>query len=161
PLGLPAKPIVTAAEAVGLIPNGATIAVGGAGAGHALPDLLLKALGDRFRSTGSPRRLTLLHPFGVGNAKTLGLAPVAEPDMLQRVVGGHWSLAPTMARLAAENAFEAYCLPAGVIVQLFHTAAAGSPGWMTHVGLKTFVDPRLQGGKLNTKAQEDLVELVE
>ena len=144
-----------------MIPDGAAIAVGGAGAGHALPDLLLRALGDRFRSTGSPRGLTLMHPFGVGNAKTLGLEHVAEPKMLRRVVGGHWSLAPTMARLAAENAFEAYCLPAGVIVQLFHTAAAGSPGWMTHVGLKTFVDPRLQGGKLNAKARLDLVELVE
>lgn len=155
------KPVLTAAEAVARIPDGATVAIGGAGAGHALPDVLLRALGERFRSTQSPKELTLFHPFGVGNAADRGLEHVAEPQMLKRVVGGHWSLAPTMARLAGENAFEAYCLPAGVIVQLYHAAAAGSPGWMTHVGLKTFVDPRLQGGKLNEKAQEPLVELVE
>ncbi|MBI1354300.1 MAG: hypothetical protein GC160_08135 [Acidobacteria bacterium] len=158
---MPQKPQLSAAEAVALIPSGATIAVGGAGAGHALPDLLLEALGDRFRGSGSPTELTFFHPFGVGNQKDRGLEHVAEPGMIRRVVGGHWSLAPTMARLAEEDAFEAYCLPAGVIVQLYHAAAAGSPGWMTHVGLQTFVDPRLQGGKLNARARQDLVELVE
>ena len=161
PFCLQPKPVITAAEAVARIPDGATVAIGGAGAGHALPDILLRALGERFRATGGPTGLTFLHPFGVGNANNLGLEHVAEPRMIRRVVGGHWSLAPTMAKLAAENAFEAYCLPAGVIVQLFHTAAAGSPGWMTHVGLKTFVDPRQQGGRLNAKAQDALVELVE
>jgi propionate CoA-transferase len=60
-----------------------------------------------------------------------------------------------------ENRFAAYCLPAGVIVQLFHCAAAGSPGWMTHVGLHTFIDPRLEGGKLNAKATANVVERVE
>jgi propionate CoA-transferase len=85
---------------------------------------------------------------------------MAYPEMYRRVVGGHWSMAPSMAKLAAENAFEAYCLPAGVLVQLFHAAAAGSPGWLTHVGLHTFIDPRLEGGKLNAKARDDLVELV-
>ncbi len=155
------KPVVTAEEAVSQIPDGATIGIGGSGAGHAIPDLLLKALGERFRRTGHPRELTLVHAFGVGNQKDRGLEHMAFPGMYKRVVGGHWSMAPSMAKLAAENAFEAYCLPAGVITQLFHTAAAGSPGWLTHVGLETFIDPRLEGGKLNGRATEDLVELVE
>lgn len=70
-------------------------------------------------------------------------------------------MAPRMAQLAAENRFAAYCLPAGVMVQLFHCAAAGSPGWFSHAGLNTFVDPRVEGGRLNAKATEDLVEYVE
>lgn len=155
------KPVVSAAEAVAKIPDGVTIGIGGSGAGHAVPDLLLKALGDRFRESGRPRKITLLHAFGVGDQGSRGLQHVAYPDMYRRVVGGHWSMQPTMAKLAVENAFEAYCLPAGVVTQLFHTAAAGSPGWLTHVGLHTFIDPRLEGGKLNAKATEDLVELVE
>ena len=64
-------------------------------------------------------------------------------------------MAPDMAKLAADDQFAAYCLPAGVMVQLFHCAAAGSPGWMTHVGLDTFVDPRREGGKLNARATEN------
>ena len=76
---MPPKPQLTASEAVALIPSGSTIAVGGAGAGHALPDLLLKALGDRFRSTDAPTGLTLFHPFGVGNQKDRGLAARRSP----------------------------------------------------------------------------------
>ena len=155
------KPVVSASEAVSRIPDGAGVAVGGAGAGHALPDILLRALGERFRATKQPTGLTLIHPFGVGNQAGLGLEHVALPEMYRRVIGGHWSLAPTMAKLAAENAFPAYCLPAGVMVQLFRCAAAGSPGWMTHVGLETFVDPRREGGRLNEKASETLVELTQ
>jgi propionate CoA-transferase len=154
------KPIVSADDAARLIEDGRTVAVGGSGAGHAIPDLLLRALGRRFAETGRPRDLTLLHAFGVGNQRDRGLEHMAFAGMYRRVIGGHWSMAPSMAKLAAQNAFEAYCLPAGVMVQLFHAAAAGSPGWLTRVGLHTFIDPRLEGGKLNARATEDLVELV-
>ena len=157
----PAKLFTTAADAVAQIPDGACVAIGGSGSGHAIPDALLAALGERFRATGSPRGITLLHAFGVGDQRGRGLQHVAEPRMLRRVVGGHWSMSPKMADLARENAFPAYCLPAGAMVQMFHCAAAGSPGWTTHVGLHTFIDPRLQGGRLNAKATEALVELVE
>ena len=155
-----APEVLAAEEAVALIQDGQSVAIGGSGSGHAIPDKLLEALGRRFRETSHPRQLTLIHAFGVGNQKDRGLQHMAYPGMYKRVVGGHWSMAPAMAKLVEENHFAAYNVPAGVVVQLFHTAAAGSPGWMTHVGLHTFMDPRLQGGKLNDKATEDIVELI-
>ena len=155
------KPVETAQEAVRRIPSDTCVAIGGSGAGHAVPDTLLRHLGDQHRNTGSPTGLTLLHPFGVGDQQSRGLQQAAVPGMYRRVIGGHWSMAPRMAQLAARNEFAAYCLPAGVMVQLFHCAAAGSPGWFSHVGLKTFIDPRLAGGRLNAKAEENLVEYVE
>lgn len=155
------RPVVSADEAVSQIPDGATVAVGGSGSGHAIPDMLLAALGRRFRHSGHPNNITLVHPFGVGNQKDRGFEHIAFGEMYRAVIGGHWSMAPSMAKLAMDDHFPAYCLPAGVIVQLFHCAAAGSPGWMTHVGLHTFVDPRQEGGKLNAKATAEVVELVE
>ena len=155
------KPVVSAEQAVARISDRSSVAIGGSGAGHAVPDILLRALGERFRDSRKPTGLTLIHPFGVGDQQTRGLQQMAYPEMYRKVIGGHWSMAPAMAKLAAENQFPAYCLPAGVMVQLFHCAAAGSPGWMTHVGLDTFVDPRREGGKLNAKATESLVEYVE
>ncbi len=154
------KPIVSADEAVTRIADGATVAIGGSGSGHAVPEKLLAALGRRFREQGRPSGLTLVHPFGVGNQKDRGLQHLAHPGMFRRVVGGHWSMSPAMAQLAVDNCFEAYCLPAGVIIQLFQAAAAGWPGVLTHVGLETFIDPRLEGGKLNQSAKDDLVELI-
>jgi acyl CoA:acetate/3-ketoacid CoA transferase len=155
------KPTLSAEDAAARIPEGATVAIGGSGSGHCIPDAVLAALGERFRQTQHPNRLTLVHAFGVGDQKSRGLQHLAQAGMFRRVVGGHWSMAPAMGKLAAANDFEAYNVPAGVVVQLFHAAAAGSPGWITHVGLGTFMDPRLEGGKLNARAQEDIVELME
>jgi propionate CoA-transferase len=155
------KPALRAEEAVVRIPDGATVAIGGSGSGHCIPDVVLAALGRRFAETRHPNHLTLVHAFGVGDRKTRGLQHLAHAGMFRRVVGGHWSMAPAMGKLAAANDFEAYNVPAGVVVQLFHAAAAGSPGWITHVGLGTFMDPRLEGGKLNARAQQDIVELME
>ncbi len=151
--------VVTAAEAVAHIQDGQTIVIGGSGAGHSIAEQLLAALGRRFRSTGSPQDLTLVHPFGVGNQKDRGLEHVADPRLIRRVIGGHWSMSPSMARLAAENKIEAYNLPSGIIVQLLGAWTAGSPGWISEIGLDTFIDPRLEGGKLNAAAKEDLVEV--
>jgi propionate CoA-transferase len=155
------KPIVTAEEAAARIEDGQTIAIGGSGSGHSIAEQVLAALGRRFRQTGSPRGLTLVHPFGVGNQKDRGLEHLADPRLIRRVIGGHWSMSPSMARLAAENKIEAYNLPAGIIVQLLGAAAAASPFFVSEIGLETFVDPRLEGGKLNAAAKEDLVELIE
>ena len=154
------KPIVTPDEGAALVRSGKTVAIGGSGAGHAIPERMLEALGRRFRASGEPRGLQLIHPFGVGNQAERGLERMAHPEMYRRIVGGHWSMSPSMAKLAGRNLFEAYCLPAGVIVQLFHAAAAASAGYMTEIGLNTFVDPRLEGGKLNEITTQDIVELV-
>lgn len=53
--------------AVSLIGTGATVASAGV-IGWVTPDVVLKALGDRFRKTGTPRDLTFYFPCGTGDA---------------------------------------------------------------------------------------------
>lgn len=152
--------IITAAHAAELIQDDHTVCIGGGGAGHAVPDEILRALGQRFRKSGKPEHLTVLHPCGIGDSDSLGLNHIAYPEMLKRVIGGFYGNAPKMVELAMNNQYEGYNFPQGVLSHLTRAIAAGEPGLLTKTGLHTFVDPRYEGGKVNSAASEDLVELV-
>lgn len=152
---------MSAAEAALLLRDGDTLLIGGSGGGHAVPDALLAAIGDRFRQSGQPRGITALHPVGLGDGRTRGAGHLAQEGLLKRVVSGTFVNSPGIARLALEDKIEAYTLPQGSLSQLMREMAAGRPGLMTRIGLHSFADPRLEGGRQSPSAREDLVELVQ
>ena len=139
--------------------DGATIALTGSGI-FLEADELLRALESAFLTTGHPRDLTIVHTFGVGDGGKSGLSRLAHEGMVRRVIGGHWSWSSEMQRLARENLIEAYSFPAGVIATLMREIGAKRPGLVTRIGLGTFADPRLDGGRCNERARDALVEVV-
>ncbi|MDR3230711.1 MAG: 3-oxoacid CoA-transferase [Synergistaceae bacterium] len=153
------KPIITAAEAAQWVKDNDVITSGGF-VGSCMPEALTKALEKRFLDTGSPKKLTLIYAAGQGNRDGSGADHYAHDGMLKRVIGGHFNLAPALGKLAIENKVEAYNLPQGVIAQLYRDIAGHKLGTLTHVGLNTFADPRIEGGKLNSVTKEDIVEVV-
>ncbi len=151
--------IISTDAAMRLIRDNDTIALSGF-VGTGCPEELALAVEKRFLETGTPHDLTLVYIAGPGDGNTKGANHFAREGLVKRVIGGHWGMTPRLATLAMENKVEAYCFPQGVICQLFRDIAAGRPGIITAVGLHTFVDPRIAGGRVNEGTTRELVEVI-
>lgn len=153
--------VITLEQAVAMIPDGACCGIGGfIGSGH--PQEFSVGIEESFLKTGHPRDLTIMFSAGIGDGTDrLGLNKIGYEGLLKRIIGGHWGLIPKLQRLVFENKVEGYNLPLGTISLMFRDIAGHRPGTFTKVGLKTFVDPRLEGGKMNERTTEDLVKVVE
>lgn len=151
--------VITADEAVELIPDLATVVV------NPMPsEEIYPAFGRVFEAKGRPRNLTVVYAAGLGpfSAERKGMNHFAYPGLLRRVIAGHVGLNHLLIKMIASNQCEAYNLPQGVMTQLYREMASHRPGLVTKIGLGTFVDPRQEGGKMNecTREAEDLVELI-
>lgn len=135
---------MSARDAVGLIRSGSTVVVSG-NISMVVPEMVLRALGERFRDTGQPRDLALILPTRAGwkADPPTGLEHLAQPGLVRRVVTSTWSLrdSPGWTRMAVEGGYEAYSYPMGMLFRLVRECAAGSPGFLTQVGLNTYTDP--------------------
>lgn len=153
---------ITAQEAASLIPDGATVGLAGMGlSGWA--EEVGRAIRDNFKETGHPRDLNLKQGCAMGDWKERGVTVLGEagPGLVTRWSAAHIGSAFALNKLVRSGDIQCHCLPQGVIVNLWREIAAGRPGLLTKIGLGTFVDPRIEGGKMSPQTTEDLVELVE
>ncbi|RCW23910.1 propionate CoA-transferase [Ciceribacter lividus] len=150
--------LVSAAEAVARIPDGAVVTVSSSSA-LGCPDLVLEALGKRFDDEGHPRGLTMLHPIAAGDMYGVkGIDHIARDGLISRVLAGSYPSGPSSLpmpeiwKMIVEDRIEAYNVPSGIMFDMHREAAARRPGVLTRIGLDTFVDPRREGCAMNAKA---------
>ncbi len=150
--------LVSAAEAVARIPDGAVVTVSSSSA-LGCPDLVLEALGKRFDDEGHPRGLTMLHPIAAGDMYGVkGIDHIAKDGLISRVLAGSYPSGPSnlpmpeIWKMIVEDRIEAYNVPSGIMFDMHREAAARRPGVLTRIGLDTFVDPRREGCAMNAKA---------
>lgn len=116
----------------------------------------------RYEATGEPRDLRLLFGGGPGDFYTRGLNYLHHPGMLRATIGSHYGQIPRIADRVLDNAFPGYAFPLGSISRMIRATAGNAPGFLSRVGLGTFVDPRQTGGSLNAQARaQPLLSLVE
>ncbi|WP_049734118.1 acyl CoA:acetate/3-ketoacid CoA transferase [Rhizobium ecuadorense] len=157
------KKHLTPAEAAALIPDGAVVTVSSS-SGLGCPDLMLKAIGERFDATGHPRGLTTLHPIAAGDMSGIkGVDHIARKGLLKRIIGGSYPSGPSSSeppliwQMTTNNEIAAYNIPSGILFDIHREAAAKRPGVLTKVGVDTFVDPRRQGCAMNQLASQQQV----
>ena len=152
--------VISASNAAAMIKDGATLGASALGL-SGWPEEVAIAIEKRFLASGHPAGLTFVHASGIGDWKTKGPQHFAHPGLISRWIAAHAGLSPDMARMFADGGFEAWCLPQGVISQLWREIAAHRPGLITKTGLTTFIDPRVEGGKLNKVTTKDLVKVID
>ncbi len=155
-----ASKVIDVRDAVGLVRDGATIVIGGSGAGHALPQRFIDELAAVYEAEGRPRDLTTVRVVGIGDFAERGFSQLGLKGLQKRTIGSNIGNEPRLGALVEANEIEAYSFPQGVLSELMREIAAGRPGLVTAVGLGTYVDPRQTGGKQNARTTEDLVEVV-
>ena len=146
--------IITAKEAVKHIEDGSTMAII-AMTQVSMCTAIVKEIERSFLEEGHPRDLTYLHTCGQASAgKPGGMQHIAHEGLLKRVIGGHWGQSSNMMNLITENKIEAFNLPQGQMANMFHSMALREPGKLSKVGIGTYIDPRIEGGKMNQKARD-------
>ena len=159
--------ILTARQAADLVCNGDVVSVSSS-SGLGCPDAVLAGIGQRFEETASPTALTSIHPIAAGDMSGIkGVDHLARPGLLARVIGGSYPSGPSSAeppriwQMIENEQVQAYNFPSGVIYQMHRAAAARQPGVVTKVGLESFIDPRVTGGRMNDSTPAYGVEVLD
>lgn len=155
--------LITAEAAASMLQDEMSVGVGGF-VGFGTPEELLIAIENRYIEKKEPKDLSVFFSPGIGDSGDKGLSHLGYEGLVKRAVCGHVGLAPRFRKLCADNKAECFIIPQGVCSHLLRAAAGKKPGLITHVGLKTYADPRVEGCKGNQAAIDsghEVVELIE
>ena len=159
--------VISPEQAAALIPDNSVLSVSSS-SGLGCPDLCLKAIGERFDKTGHPQNITSIHPIAAGDMYGIdGIDRIAKKGLLKRVLAGSLPSGPSSMdspaiwKMIYANEVEAYNIPSGILFHMHREAAAKRPGILTKVGMGTYVDPRLNGARMNDLTPEAVVSLKE
>ena len=160
--------IISAQQAAELISDDDHIVISGGGY-RVEPETLIEAVAERFERERHPRGLTVVaaamieRSRGGKGGKNTGLNRLARQGLMARLITSSFSRssAHELNVGIASNMFATYNFPMGTIIQWLRSISAGRSGYATPVGLGTFVDPALEGGRVNAAAAEPLCRAID
>jgi propionate CoA-transferase len=153
------KQVITAQEAAAMVQDDATLLIQGLIC-TSVPEGLIQSLATRYKETGAPKNLSLMFA-GIGDGEESGVNALAQDGLVGELQCTHLGTVPKLAAMVNDNKFPAFIMPQGVFAQLVKAIGAKKPGVITHVGLKTYADPRVEGCKVNQAAKDSGKEIVE
>ena len=122
------------------------------------PIELQTALGQRVKTSGSPKNLTYCCTAGFGDwIKDSANEDFVRYGAVKSVILGHLTSTPTTVQKILNCEIEGYNLPLGVMSKMVRAAAAGERYYITDVGLNLFIDPIYGDYRLNAISKEEYV----
>ena len=91
--------VIGVRDAVGKVRDGATIVIGGSGAGHALPQRFIDELAAVYTEEGRPRDLTTVRVVGIGDFADRGFSQLGLPGLMRRTIGSNIGNEPRLGAL--------------------------------------------------------------
>ncbi len=147
--------VIDAKEVGKLVKDNDMVAISGSG-GSGSPEALLKGVMTSFLETGHPRDIGVTCGISPGNLTNddVGMNMLAKEGLVGRAICAHLGMGRVFGNAIGSNQFPAFAVPLGVINHLYRAIAGHEVGIITHIGLGTFADPRVEGCCANEKAKQ-------
>ncbi len=146
-----------------LIKDGDMVAISGSG-GSGSPEALINSVMTSFLKTGHPFNIGVTCGISPGNLTNddVGMNMLAKKGLVGKAICAHLGMGRVFGNAIGNNQFPAFAVPLGVINHLYRSIAGHEVGVLTHIGLGTFADPRVEGCCANDKARKlkPIVEVV-
>ena len=155
--------VIDKKEVASLIKDKDMVAISGSG-GSGSPEALIRSVMDSFLNTGHPCNIGVTCGISPGNLTNddVGMNMLAKEGLVGKAICAHLGMGRVFGNAIGGNQFPAYAVPLGVINHLYRAIAGHEVGIVTHIGLGTFADPRIEGCCANEKAKklDPIVEVV-
>ena len=155
--------IINKKEVASLIKDGDMVAISGSG-GSGSPEALIRSIMDSFLKTKHPCNIGVTCGISPGNLTNddVGMNMLAKEGLVGKAICAHLGMGRVFGNAIGSNQFPAFAVPLGVINHLYRAIAGHEVGIITHIGLGTFADPRVEGCCANDKARKlkPIVEVV-
>ncbi len=143
---------ISGAEAAAIVKDDMTVCVDGF-IGFSLAEDILTEMENSYIYSGHPKKLNLINIAGIGgDGKNRGINHFAHDGFLSSLLCSNLSLGNKVYPYIENNSFSVHMMPQGVLSHMMRAISGGQVGVITHVGLNTFVDPRIDGGCINSAA---------
>ena len=155
--------VIDKKDVASLIKDGDTVVISGSG-GSGSPEALIRSVMDSYLKTSHPRNITVSCGISPGNLTNddVGMNMLAKKGLVGKAICAHLGMGKVFGNAIGNNEFPAFAVPLGVMNHLYRAIAGHEVGVVTHIGLNTFADPRIEGCCANLKAKKlkPIVEVV-
>lgn len=153
--------LIQPSEILGLIEDYDTILIPGITNCYAeqATELLAKA----YAETKHPGHLTLIWQAAIGIlGGDRGISSLCQEGLFDVAYAGHVSgCGVPMTEFCRDLKAEFYNFPQGILIQMMRAITQHAPGVISKIGLGTYMDPRIDCGRMNSISKKSLIELLE